>query len=171
MQVLSARRNEESTPVTLHEVNADVSDLHFALESHSEEASSMTVCEILSTRSEGQLRVISLRYKRQHHRKLLDVLSDECLTPMRDGLAYILRAAENRSKHDALLLEETIISADDPRIDLVISRVVRMHWETIRMRQSLAAYRRLYQREPVERVVGVTKGKCEDLMAACLRTR
>ena len=74
--VMSARRNEESTPVIPQQTDGDVSEIYRATEGRSG-TDQIVVCSILSNRSDGQIRAIAQAYHQRYHRSLQEVLKGE----------------------------------------------------------------------------------------------
>jgi annexin A7/11 len=91
--VMSARRNEESTPVIPQQIDADVQELYRATEGKVG-ADQIAVCQIFAHRSNGQLRAIGQAYKHKYHRSLEDVIRKEFSGHMEEALLYMLRKAE-----------------------------------------------------------------------------
>jgi hypothetical protein len=87
-------------------------------------------------------------------------------------LAHILNGIINRPVRDALLLNHalTLTKADSMRNELLISRLVRYHWDRTHMEAVKREYRSRYGRELQDAVRDGTKGAwgdfCEQL---CVR--
>ena len=79
----------------------------------------------------------------------------------------MLAAAEDRAKHDAHLLEDAMKGLGT-KDDLLVNRVVRIHWERSRMQQCRAAYKHFFRQELSLRIKGETGGDYERLMVACV---
>lgn len=167
--VLSARRNEESTPVIPQQVDADVTELYRATEGNKIGADQVSVCAVLAQRSDGQLRAISQAYRQKYHRGLEEVLRKNFSGHMEDALLFMLLAAEDRAKHDAQLLEDAMKGLGT-KDDLLVNRVVRIHWDRHRMAQARGAYRHFFQRDLADRIRGETRGDYEKLMVACVQS-
>lgn len=166
-KVLSAQRNSEMTPVTPDQTNADVTELYRATEAKSIGTDQMFVCDILASRSDGQIRAISAAYHQRFQKSLGSVLRSNFSGHMQDALLFMLEAAEDRAKHDATLLEEAMKGAGT-KDELLVNRVVRIHWDRARMGQARAAYRHFFKKELVARIQGETSGDYEKLMVACV---
>lgn len=164
--ILSARRAEESSPVVPQQTDADVAELYRATEANKVGADQLTVCSILSSRSDGQIRALSHAYAAKYHRQLADVLRKNFSGHMEDALLFMLQAAEDRAKHDATLLEDAMKGMGTKDV-LLVNRVVRLHWDRARLGQAKAAYRHFFRRELAERIRGETRGDYERLMVAC----
>ena len=164
--VMSARRNEESTPVNPQQTDADVQELYRATEGKAG-ADQMTVCSILTSRSNGQIRAISQAYRQKYHRALDDVIKKEFSGHMEQALIYILRVGEDPAKHDADFLEAAMAGMGTKDVALV-RRIVAIHWNRDRLHQCKAAYKHFYKRELAQRIIGETSGDYEKLMTACI---
>jgi annexin A7/11 len=167
--VIAARRNEESSPVIPQQVEADVSELYRATEGSKIGCDQVAVCAILTQRSDGQLRAISQAYRQKYHRELAEVLKSNFSGHMEDALLYILLNAEDRAKHDAQLLEAAM-SGMGTKDDLLVNRIVRIHWDKHRMSQARGAYRHFFQRDLADRIRGETRGDYEKLMVAIVQS-
>lgn len=165
--VLAGQRAEESTPVIPQQTEADVAELYRATEGQKLGADQLTVCSVLASRSDGQLRAIAHAYAARYHRGLGDVLRKNFSGHMQDALLFILDAALDRAKHDAELLEATMKGPGTKDV-LLVSRVVRLHWDRARLGQAKAAYRHFFRKELAERIKGDTSGDYERLMVACV---
>jgi annexin A7/11 len=164
--VMAASRADESTPVNLQELDYDCSELHRATEGKVG-TDQITVCSILASRSDGQLRAISQHYQQKYHIALVDVIKKEFSGHMEDALLLMLNRALDRAMTDAVQLEETMkgIGTKD---SLLVNRVVRVHWDKDHLDQVRKAYLHRYKRDLIARVKGETKGDFEKLLVACL---
>lgn len=164
--VMSARRNEESTPVIPQQVDADVQELYRATEGKTG-TDQIAVCQVFAHRSNGQLRAISQAYKQKYHRPLDQVILKEFSGHMEQALIYMLRKAEDPAKHDADLLEDSM-KGMGTKDQALVRRIVMIHWSRDRLQQCKAAYRHFYKRELRQRVEGETSGDYRNLMVACI---
>jgi annexin A7/11 len=170
--VLSCSRADESAPVYPQELERDVHDLYHATEGHggvigAGSADQLTVCRILTSRSDGQLRAISQEYNRQYRNPLAKVLSKNFDGHMHDALLRILRVAEDRAMADAQELEYCMRGVGT-RDRLLLNRVVRIHWDKQHLQQVKGAYRVHMKKELLERVRGETSGDYKRLLEALL---
>jgi len=78
LMVLSANRNEESTPVIPQQIDSDVMELYKATEGKVG-TDELLVCNILSQRSDAQIRAIATTYKQKFTRDLETVIKKVCL--------------------------------------------------------------------------------------------
>jgi annexin A7/11 len=164
--VLSGRRNEESTPVIPQQVDADVHEIYRATEGRAG-TDQLIVCDIMSHRSNGQLRAIGVAYKQKYHRSLQDVFKREFSGHMKDALVYMAGAAEDPAKNDADMLEDSMAGMGTKDTALV-RRIVAIHWDPNRLHQAKGAYRHYYKRELRQRLDGEVSGDYRKLMVACV---
>ena len=182
--VMAARRQEESTPVIPQQINVDVQEIYKATEGTSiawQDSKStclltgtgrggtdeMTVCSILTNRSNAQIRAISTSYHQRYQRSLAHTLQSEFSGHMQDALLYILSACEDPAKHDADLLEESMKGMGTKDVALV-RRIVMIHWNRDRLQQCKGAYKHFYKKELAKRVESETSGDYKKLMVACV---
>lgn len=87
-------------------------------------------------------------------------------------LAHILNGVINRPVRDALLLHHAVSASrkDELRRELLISRLVRFHWDAAHMSAIRKAYRERYGRELQDAVKEATSGQwgmfCRELCIA-----
>lgn len=165
--VLAATRQEDAAPVLPQQVDADVADLHRATEATKLGSDAMTVCAIISNRSDGHLRAIAHAYEAKYRIPLEKVVQKDFSGHMLDALLSMLRAGTDRAMRDAMALEETM-KGMGTKDDLLVNRVVRVHWDRAHMEQVKGAYRHKYKRELRERIKGDTRGDYERLLLAMI---
>jgi annexin A7/11 len=164
--VMAVNRAEESTPIILQNLECDCSELHRATEGKVG-TDQITVCNILSTRSDGQIRAIAQHYQQKYHIALVDVVKKEFSGHMEDALLLMTNRALDRAMTDAVQLEETMKGLGT-RDELLVNRVVRVHWDKAHLDQVKKAYMHRYKRDLIARVKGETKGDFEKLLVSCL---
>ena len=164
--VLAAHRAEESAPIIPHEIDRAVEDLHRSMEARVG-TDQITVCSILSSRSDGQIRTICQAFHTKYHISLEDAVSKEFSGHMRDALVLMVRRATDRAMSDAAQLEDAMkgIGTKD---DLLVNRVVRVHWDYAHKDQVKRAYTHRYKKDLIDRIKGETRGDQERLLIACL---
>ena len=167
--VLAGRRNEESTPINPQQCDADVQEMYRATEGQKVGTDQVSVCAILSSRSDGQIRAISQGYQQKYHRALGEVIKKNFSGHMEDALVFMLEHAEDRAKHDAYLLEDAM-KGMGTKDDLLVNRIVRVHWERARMSQCRAAFRHFFKKDLSDRIRGETRGDYEKLMVALVES-
>lgn len=164
--VLQAVRAEDAVPVVKVEIDRDVGDLYDATEGKIG-TDEMKVCSILTTRNDNQIRAIAYEYQQKYARSLEDVIRREFSGHMEDALLFQLRNGLDKYMHRAALLEDAMAGAGT-KDHLLVSRVVRYHWDRNEMQNIRAAYEKRYRRTLASRIRGETSGDYEKLMLACI---
>jgi annexin A7/11 len=164
--VMAARRNEETAPVIPQDTERDAEQIYHATEGRAG-TDQIIVCQILTSRSNGQIRAIAQAYRNRYHRSLYECIRKEFSGHMEQALRYIVQAAEDPAKHDADLLEDAMRGLGTNE-QALIRRVVMIHWKPYRLQQCKAAYKHFYKRELADSIMSETKGDYERLMLACL---
>ncbi|KAI9741139.1 MAG: hypothetical protein M1834_002852 [Cirrosporium novae-zelandiae] len=154
--VLSAQRAEESAPIIPQSIDQDVDRLHKAMHGAGG-TNQLEVCDIISSRSSGQLRAISGRYHEKFHKDLDKTIEKSFSGHMESALLELLRAGADPAMKDAMALEAAMkgIGTKDY---LLVQRLVRAHWNRDHMQMVKGAYRHRYKKELAERVRGETSG-------------
>ncbi|KAK8124983.1 uncharacterized protein PG998_000742 [Apiospora kogelbergensis] len=127
----------------------------------------MKVCSILSTRNDNQIRAIAHTYERKYKRRLEDVIRKEFSGHMEDALLYQLRHASDKYMHAAALLEDSMAGLGT-KDHLLVSRVIRYHWDREMMANVKGAYKQRYKESLYKRIKGETSGDYRRLMLACV---
>lgn len=166
VMVVSARRADDSAPVLPHQVDADVADLQRAIGS-AVTKDPVHVAQILTSRSDAQLRAIALAYHQKFAKPLAAVIRGRFSGHMEDALLLVLARAVNRADSDAELLEAAMAGMGT-KDELLVNRVVRIHWDRRYLQQVKAAYKGRYHRDLATRIKGETRGDYERLMLACI---
>lgn len=167
--VLSAQRAEDSAPVVKPDVDRDVDAIYSATEGKLG-TDEMRVCSILSTRNDNQIRAIAHEYRLKYARDLETVIRKEFSGHMEDALLFQLRRGMDRYMHQAILLEDAMAGAGTKDY-LLVSRVVRSHWDRANMANVKGAYEKRYGRSLASRIKGETSGDYQRLMIACIGER
>jgi len=162
--ILSATRQEDSAPVIPQAIDADVMELQRATEGRTG-TDELSVCSILSSRSNGQLRAISQAYEMKYRLPLEKVLDKEFSGHMKQALIEMVRVASDPAMRDAMRLEECMAGLGT-KDAMLVSRVVSMHWDRNHMGQVKGAYKARFQRDLVGRIKGETSGDHERLLVA-----
>lgn len=166
--VMAATRNEESAPVIPQELEHDCSELHRAMDARIG-TDQVTVCSILSRRSDGQIRAIAHHWQQKYHSSLEKVVESEFSGHMKDALLLMVRRASDRIMSDAIQLEEAMAGPGTKDL-LLVQRVVRAHWDRAHLDQVKRAYAHRFKRDLIQRVKGEIHfdKHYEGLMVACL---
>ena len=162
--ILSATRQEESAPVLPQSVDADVEELHRSTEGK-HGTDELKVCSIISSRSDGQIRAIALAYEAKYRLSLEKVLVKEFSGHMKTALVQMVRAGSDRAMRDAILLEDSMAGLGT-KDEMLISRVVRCHWDRQHTGQVKGAYKVKYGKDLVQRIKGETSGDYQKILVA-----
>ncbi|ERF70538.1 hypothetical protein EPUS_08600 [Endocarpon pusillum Z07020] len=164
--IMEARRNEESSPVNSQQLEHDLNSLFEATEGKVGTAK-LQVCEILTNRSDGQIRAIAQQYQQRYQRPLDAAIRSKLSGHMEETLLLQLAKATDRAMSDAMQLEAAM-KGMGTKDELLIQRVVRAHWNRQHLEQVKGAYRHKYHMALVDRVKGETSGHYKELMEKCL---
>jgi len=166
--VMAATRSDESAPVIPHELERDVTELHRAMDARVG-TDQVTVCSILSQRSDGQIRALAHHWQQKYHNGLEKVIESEFSGHMKDALLLMVRRACDRIMSDAVQLEDAMAGFGTKDV-LLVQRVVRVHWDRAHLDQVKRAYAHRYKKDLIQRVKGEihTDKYYEALMVACL---
>ena len=165
--VLSATRQEESAPVIPQSVDADVSEIHRCTEARLG-AEQLTVCSLLSKRSDNQIRAIAHAYEHKYRRPLEKVLVSEFAGHMEDALVQMVRCGTDRAMRDAINIEDAMAGMGT-KDEMLIIRVVKLHWNPAHLQQVKGAYKAKYRQDLIARVRGETSGDYERCLVALLQ--
>jgi annexin A7/11 len=166
--VMAATRAEDSAPVLPDQIDRDVSDLHRAMDARIG-TDQVTVCSILSQRSDGQIRAIAHHWRQKYHNELEQVIKSEFSGHMQDALLLMVQRACDKAMSDAMQLEDAM-SGIGTKDNLLVARVIRVHWNRAHMDQVKRAYAHKYKKDLIKRVKGeIHMDKhYENLMVQCL---
>lgn len=85
-----------------------------------------------------------------------------------ETLAHILNGVLNKPVRDALLIHQALDETSKDRSDLLVSRLVRFHWEPRHMERIKVAYKQKYGERLESAIHEGTKGEFGDFcMALC----
>jgi annexin A7/11 len=182
--VLGANRAEDAAPVVPQQIDADVQELYKATEGRAG-TDEVSVCSILSTRNDNQIRAIAQSYQQKYSKTLEEVIkrvsfpscassSPTELTPgqefsghMEDALLFQLRNALDKYAHAATLLEDSMAGMGTKE-KLLAARVVRFHWDRTGMGYIRSAYETKYRRKLAARIKEETSGDFEMFLLGCI---
>ena len=165
--ILTATRQEESAPVIPQSIDADVAEIHRSTEARVG-ADQLTVCSILSRRSDNQIRAIANAYEQRYRRPLEKVFISEFSGHMEDVLVQMVRCGTDRAMRDAINIEHAM-SGMGTKDEMLITRIVKLHWNPAHLQQVKGAYKVKYKQELISRVQSETSGDYERCLVAMLR--
>ena len=165
--ILSATRAEESAPVIPQSIDADVTEIHRCTEARMG-AEQLTVCSILTKRSDNQIRAIAHAYEHKYRRPLEQVFISEFSGHMEDALVQMVRCGTDRAMRDAINIEQAM-SGMGTKDEVLVTRIVKLHWNPAHVQQVKGAYKARYKQDLVARVRGETSGDYERCLVAMLQ--
>ena len=165
--IVSATRQEESAPVIPQSIDADVAEIHRATEARIG-ADQLTVCSILSNRSDNQIRAIAHAYEHRYRRPLEKVFISEFSGHMEDVLVQMVRCGTDRAMRDAINLEHAMAGMGT-KDEMLVARIVKLHWNPAHLQQVKGAYKVRYKQDLVSRVRAETSGDYERCLVAMLQ--
>lgn len=86
---------------------------------------------------------------------------------MKEALLHQFRYAVDKYMHAAQMLEESMAGMGTKDL-LLVSRVVRFHWDKNFLANVKAAYQQRYRRSLASRIKGDTSGDYMRLLLACI---
>ncbi|KAL7947189.1 Annexin [Trichoderma barbatum] len=176
LMVLDERRMEDydyegrRLPLDYKLVDQDVDDLHKAVKS--DKGGETMMISIVVQRSDGHLRAVLKEYEHQYRSNFARDALKKSGNLVGELLAHILNGVINRPVRDALLLQHAITASrkDSLRRELLISRLVRFHWDSFHMQDVKKAYRERYGQDLQDAVREATSGEwglfCRELCIA-----
>ncbi|PSN70551.1 Annexin [Corynespora cassiicola Philippines] len=190
LMALDAERQEESDVWPVEYRNRDVDTLYKALKAR--EGGESAMLSIVVMRSDAHLREVLRTYERKYQGSFArDALRKS--NNLGEIIAHILNGVINRPARDAMLLHHALmdlIDTDTPprgsssklsssssskherqqRFELLISRLVRLHWERMHMMRVKTEYQEKYGHLLEEDVEEATKGDFSEFCLALCQT-
>ncbi|OJJ44209.1 hypothetical protein ASPZODRAFT_134992 [Penicilliopsis zonata CBS 506.65] len=126
---LEESRQSERAPVDLDLVQQDVHELRRSLVAR--EGGETAMIYIIVLRSDSHLREVLRAYERTYQQNFTRAMLSKSNNLVGETLAHILNGAINRPMRDAMLLNQALheLQPGKERSELLISRLVRLHWE------------------------------------------
>ncbi|GES65325.1 annexin ANXC4 [Aspergillus terreus] len=149
---LEENRPSERDPIDEELVQRDVVELHRALVSRHGGETAM-IC-IIVRRSDAHLREVLRAYEKIYQRNFARAMIAKSQNLVGETLAHILNGVINRPMRDALLLHQALRESKSgkERSELLISRLVRFHWEPRHLEQVKVEFRRRYKQRLEEAI-------------------
>ncbi|KAJ9328217.1 hypothetical protein DTO027B5_1712 [Paecilomyces variotii] len=141
---LEERRQSDHEPLDRRLVERDVQELRRAVISR--EGGETAMIYIIVLRSDNHLREVLRIYDAHYQQNFTRALIAKSQNLVGETLAHILNGAMNRPMRDALLLHQAISESRSgrERSELLISRLVRLHWEPRHLERVKHEYRKRY---------------------------
>ncbi|CAI7578421.1 unnamed protein product [Penicillium glandicola] len=140
---LEGQRQDDREPLDRHLIRDDVQDLHRAIV---REGGETAMIHIIVLRSDSHLREVLRAYEDNYGHNFTRAMISKSRNLVGETLAHILNGAINRPMRDALLLHQALRESRTgrERSELLISRLVRLHWEPRHLDLVKNEYRRRY---------------------------
>ncbi|KAI9860046.1 MAG: hypothetical protein M1813_006394 [Trichoglossum hirsutum] len=168
--VLEESRQEESARLYTESIRDDVRRLHEAI--ISEKGGETLMIQICVTRSDTQLREILNVYEQTYRKNFAREMLRRSTNLIGETLAHILNGIINAPVRDALLLHQAINeSSKQTRDELLVSRLVRYHWDRIHLDRVKVEFRSRYGKELATAIAENLTGSFGLFMVELCRTR
>ncbi|KIW00975.1 uncharacterized protein PV09_07498 [Verruconis gallopava] len=190
LKALDEQRQEENEQWSIEYRNRDVDDLYKAL--HRREGGESAILDIVITRSDAHLKEVLKTYERKYGKNFAKEALRKSGNLVGEVVAHILNGVINRPARDAMLLHHALQDLaptesprssradvnprssrsdvrDPPRKDryeLLISRLVRLHWDRMHFMRVKLEYRDKYGHYVEEDIEDYVRG--EDFKEFCL---
>ncbi|SMR62138.1 unnamed protein product [Zymoseptoria tritici ST99CH_1E4] len=168
---LEARRQEEQDVYPAEYILRDVETLHRA--TRGTKGGESTILEICLRRSDAHLQAVLRQYSALHGENFARTALQRSGNLVGEVLAHVLNGAINKPARDAVLLQHAIKDikerneGEELRYELLISRLVRVHWDKVHLTRVKRAYWEKYGVVLEDAVEEATKGDfgefCEGL--------
>ncbi|ODH48686.1 hypothetical protein GX48_05226 [Paracoccidioides brasiliensis] len=166
---LGERRQSNTASLDHSLIRDDICDLHRALISR--EGGETAMIQIIIVRGDAHLREVIHLYEDTYHKNFAREMISKSQNLVGETLVHVLNGALNRPMRDALLLHQAISESGmgRERAELLISRLVRMHWEPLHLERVKSEYKRRY-RQSVEDAIDqeIIKKDHKDWAEFCL---
>ncbi|KAI9769440.1 MAG: hypothetical protein M1840_004143 [Geoglossum simile] len=168
--VLEENRQEESGVLYTESIRDDVRRLHEAIVS--EKGGETLMIQICVTRSDTQLREILKVYEQTYRKNFAREMLKRSGNLVGETLAHILNGIINAPVRDALLLHQAINeSTKQTRDELLISRLVRYHWDRPHLERIKQEFRNRYGKELTTMIAENLTGSYGLFMVELCRTQ
>ncbi|CUS14711.1 unnamed protein product [Tuber aestivum] len=164
VMALTGNRMEDWVAVDPQIVSNDVRTLYAATQGRMG-TDEIQVCSILTRANNAYICAYADSYKRQYAQDFVKMIRKEFSGHMEAALLYIVKGALNKTERDAELLEDSMAGIGT-KDDLLISRLVRAHWDKGYFPMLKLKYAALYKRDLTKRVKGETSGDYGKMMVA-----
>lgn len=177
LMVLDEQRMEETDAygrpnrIDYDLVKDDVRELHHAV--RSEKGGESLMISIVVQRSDTHLREVLRVYSETYRANFAKDALKKSGNLVGELLAHILNGVINKPVRDALLIHHALSASkkDPQRRELIISRLVRYHWDSRHMAAVKAAYRERYGAELQQAVKEATSGEWGEFCTALCVSR
>ncbi|KAI4263703.1 MAG: hypothetical protein L6R42_001163 [Xanthoria sp. 1 TBL-2021] len=153
---LEEKRMSNNEKLDVNLVRRDTQELHRALTS--KEGGETAMINIIVVRSDNHLREVLRSFEASYRKNFAREMIQKSRNLVGETLAHILNGVLNRPVRDALLLHQAINETSKDRAELLVSRLVRFHWEPKHLEKVKQEYRRKYGHKLEHVIKESTKG-------------
>ncbi|KAL8996594.1 MAG: hypothetical protein Q9169_003933 [Polycauliona sp. 2 TL-2023] len=153
---LEEKRMSNNERLDVNLVRRDTQELHRALTS--KEGGETAMINIIVVRSDNHLREVLRSFEATYRKNFAREMIQKSRNLVGETLAHILNGVLNRPVRDALLLHQAINETSKDRAELLVSRLVRFHWEPKHLDKVKQEYRRKYENKLEYDIQASTKG-------------
>ncbi|EOD46002.1 Ankyrin repeat protein [Neofusicoccum parvum] len=177
LMTLDANRQEEGDVWSLEHRNRDVDVMYGAVKAR--EGGESDILRIICLRSDAHLRECLEVYKRKYQSNFAKDVLRKSNNLVGEVCAHILNGVINRPARDAMLLHHALTDLMETgsdrdssrherqhRYELLISRLVRLHWDKLQLRKVKLDYREKYGRYIEDDIEDATKGDFREFCIA-----
>ncbi|KAF9698796.1 hypothetical protein EKO04_002828 [Ascochyta lentis] len=194
LMALEGERQEESDVWPTEYRNRDVDTLYKALKAR--EGGESAILGVVVMRSDAHLRECLRTYERKYQGSFARDCLRKSNNLVGEVIAHILNGVINRPARDAMLLHHALMDLIEPtststsnarssrentstatakherqqRYELLVSRLVRLHWERLHLGRVKAEYEEKYGRMVEEDIEEATKGDFREFCIALCQT-
>ncbi|KAL8787895.1 MAG: hypothetical protein Q9213_001922 [Squamulea squamosa] len=153
---LEEKRMSNNEKLDINLVRRDTQELYKALTS--KEGGETAMINIIVLRSDNHLREVLRSFEASYRKNFAREMIQKSRNLVGETLAHILNGVLNRPVRDALLLHQAINETSKDRTELLVSRLVRFHWEPKHLEKVKQEYRRKYGKKLEYDIQESTKG-------------
>ncbi|KAL8832746.1 MAG: hypothetical protein Q9191_000083 [Dirinaria sp. TL-2023a] len=157
---LEERRMPENEKLSIDLVRRDVHDLYRALTA--KEGGETAMINIIVVRSDNHLREVLRIFEDTYKKNFAREMIKKSQNLVGETLAHILNGVLNRPVRDALLLHQALAETSKDRTELLVSRLVRFHWEPRHFEKIKVEYKKKYGSRLEHDLAEGTKGEFGD---------
>ncbi|KAF1365759.1 Annexin [Lizonia empirigonia] len=186
LMALEAERQEESDVWPTQDRNRDVETLYKALQAR--DGGESAILGIVVMRSDAHLRECLRTYERKYQGSFARDCLRKSNNLVGEVIAHILNGVINRPARDAMLLHHALMDLIEPsshgaaraapptkherqqRYELLVSRLVRLHWDRLHLARVKTEYEDKYGRVLEEHVEEATKAEFSEFCIALCQT-
>lgn len=161
---LEEKRMSESDKLSIELVRRDAQDLYRALTA--KEGGETAMINIIVVRSDKHLAEVLRIFEGQYRKNFAREMIQKSRNLVGETLAHILNGVLNKPVRDALLLHQALGETTKERVELLVSRLVRFHWEPRHLERVKVAYKQKYGKRLESAIEDGSKGEFGDFCVA-----